>query len=181
MDFMEDNSEYSLCFHNAVILNELVENREKISSFCNFNKNQQISTERLIEEWCIPTASILYRRESFAQLELPRFHSGDYTLELGLASVGKVFYIDNYMSVYRKNNGGVSVSISAKKWADQLCELLDWYDKYTANRYEKDINKSKKNARLLAKYVNLKKKCILFPFLFMPYYTFQKLKRKFFN
>ena len=178
VDFMEDNSEYSLCFHNAVILNELVGNREKIKSFCYFNKNQQISTERLIEEWCIPTASILYRRESFAQLELPRFHSGDYTLELGLASVGKVFYIDNYMSVYRKNNGGVSVSISAKKWADQLCELLDWYDKYTANRYEKDINKSKKNAQLLAKYVDLKKKCILFPILLMPRFTCQRIKAK---
>ena len=181
VDFMEENSDYSICFHNAVILNERVENREKISSFCNFNKNQQISTQRLIEGWCIPTASVLYRVESLAQLKLPGFHSGDYTLELALASVGKVYYINRYMSVYRKNNGGVSVNISAKKWATQLCELLDWYDKYTANRYKKDIDKSKKNALLLAKYIGLKKKCILFPFLFMPYYTFQKLKRKFFN
>lgn len=147
VDFMEANPNYSMCFHNAVILNELVGKQQKIKSFCHFDQNQQTSTETLIEEWCIPTASILYSKEAFLQVSIPMFHSGDYILELALASIGKVYYINRYMSVYRKNNGGVSISISPKKWADQWCELLDWYDKYTVNKYKKNIDKSKKKPK----------------------------------
>ena len=48
VDFMEENPDYSMCFHNAMRLNERAEDKERIKSFCNFNKSRQISTEEII-------------------------------------------------------------------------------------------------------------------------------------
>ena len=178
VDFMESHPDYSLCFHNAMILNERVEVKERIHSFCYFKGDQTISTERLIEDWCIPTASILFRKSSYDQVEFPRFFSGDYTLELALASVGKLHYIDRYMSVYRLNNGGVSSKISFKKWSSQLFKLLDWYDEYTDRRYHaaivRRVNEVKRNTR----YIQLKDRNILLPVLCMPKYTLKMLRHK---
>ena len=178
VDFMESHPDYSLCFHNAMVLNERIEVKERIHSFCYFKGDQTISTERLIEDWCIPTASILFRKSSFDQVELPRFFSGDYTLELALASVGKLHYIDHYMSVYRLNNGGVSSKISFKKWSSQLFKLLDWYDEYTDRRYHaaivRRVNEVKKNIR----YIRLKDKNMLLPVICMPKYTFKMFRHK---
>ena len=178
VDFMESHPDYSLCFHNAMVQNERVEVKERIHSFCYFKGDQQITTERLIEDWCIPTASILFRKSSFDQVELPRFFSGDYTLELALASVGKFHYIDRYMSVYRLNNGGVSHNISFEKWSKQLFQLLDWYDEYTDHRYHADIvrrvNEVKKNTR----YIRLKDRSMLLPVICMPKYTLKMLRLK---
>lgn len=179
VDFMESNLDYSMCFHNAIRLNERLAKKERITSFCFFNKGQEISIESIISNWCIPTASILYRREALNKVEIPRFFSGDYTLELILASRGKVYYINEYMSIYRVNNGGVSAGISAKKWAGQLCDLLNWFDKFTDFRYTIDICRRKNDANKFAKYDKLKRQCILLPFLFMPYYTYRRIRNKF--
>ena len=179
VDFLEANSDYSLCFHNAVRLNNRTKIRERISSFCNFNQSRTISTEELIAGWCIPTASILYRRESLTNIQRPNFFSGDYALQLILASVGKVHYIDRYMSVYRLIPGGVSNNIVAKNWAKQLSELLDWYDVLTLGKFKNAIVLRKKDAFKFARYVGLKNKFILLPFILMPFYSFHRLKERF--
>lgn len=178
VDFMEANSDYSMCFHNAVVLNERVETKERIKNFCQFKCDQQISTKQIIEDWCIPTASLLYRKKHHQKLELPRFFSGDYTLELGLASIGKVYYIDRYMSVYRLNNGGVSSKISVKKWANQLFGLLEWYDKYTSNRYHYEIQSRIREVKRNTRYIALKEKHLLLPIICMPKYTLKMLREK---
>ena len=178
VDFMEANIDYSLCFHNAIVLNERIELKERIKSFCFFKQSQQISTELLIEDWCIPTASVLYRKECRDKLELPRTFSGDYTLELGLASVGKVHYIDRYMSVYRLNNGGVSSKISVGKWANQLYGLLEWYDNHTAYQYHKEIQNRIQEVKRNCRYIALKDKSYLLPVICMPKYTLKMLRNK---
>lgn len=178
VDFLESNPDYSLCFHNAIRLNERVAVKEKIASFCFFYADRQISTEEIIADWCIPTASLLYRREVLKNIQLPCFFSGDYTLELILASIGKVYYLDRYMSVYRINSGGVSGGISAKKWAEQLCVLLDWYDEFTSYKFKALILKRKKGANQFARYCTLKQKNTLLPFVLMPRYMLQKIKDK---
>lgn len=178
VDFMESHPDYSLCFHNAMVLNERLEVKERIQSFCHLNHNQTISTERIISEWCIPTASILFRRESFEKFELPRLFSGDYTLELALASVGKVYYIDRYMSVYRLNNGGVSSKISVEKWATQLFALLEWFDNLTSRQYHNEIELRIREVKKNTRYITLKDKSMLLPMICMPKYTLKMLRQK---
>lgn len=178
VDFMDNNPDYSLCFHNAIRLNERVAVKEKIASFCFFHADRQISTEEIIADWCIPTASLLYRREALKDIQLPRFFSGDYTLELTLASIGKVYYMDRYMSVYRINSGGISGGISAKRWAEQLCALLDWFDEFTSYKFKEHVFRRKKGANQFARYCNFKQKNTLLPFVLMPSYMLQKIKQK---
>lgn len=178
VDFMEAHPDYSLCFHNAMVMNERIEVKERIHSFCYFNKSRQIQVEEIIADWCIPTASILYRKANFDQLELPKFFSSDYTLELGLASVGKVYYIDGYMSVYRLNNGGVSSKISVSKWANQLYGLLEWYDNQTSRHYHKEIQCRIQEVKKNTRYITLKEKNILLPIICMPKYTLKMLRKK---
>lgn len=178
VDFMESHPDYSLCFHNAMVLNERLEVKERIQSFCHLNHSQTISTEHIISEWCIPTASILFRRESFEKFELPRLFSGDYTLELALASVGKVYYIDRYMSVYRLNNGGVSSKISVEKWATQLFALLEWFDNLTSHQYHNEIELRIREVKKNTRYITLKDKSMLLPMICMPKYTLKMLRQK---
>lgn len=178
VDFMESHPDYSLCFHNAMVLNERLEVKERIQSFCHLNHSQTISTEHIISEWCIPTASILFRRESFEKFELPRLFSGDYTLELALASVGKVHYIDRYMSVYRLNNGGVSSKISVEKWATQLFSLLEWFDNLTSHQYHNEIELRIREVKKNTRYITLKDKSMLLPMICMPKYTLKMLSQK---
>lgn len=178
VDFMESHPDYSLCFHNAIVLNERLEVKERIQSFCHLNHSQTISTEHIISEWCIPTASILFRRESFEKFELPRLFSGDYTLELALASVGKVYYIDRYMSVYRLNNGGVSSKISVEKWATQLFALLEWFDNLTSHQYHNEIELRIREVKKNTRYITLKDKSMLLPMICMPKYTLKMLRQK---
>lgn len=178
VDFMESHPDYSLCFHNAMVLNERLEVKERIQSFCHLNHSQTISTEHIISEWCIPTASILFRRESFEKFELPRLFSGDYTLELALASVGKVYYIDRYMSVYRLNNGGVSSKISVEKWATQLFALLEWFDNLTSHQYHNEIELRIREVKKNTRYITLKDKSMLLPMICMPKYTLKMLSQK---
>lgn len=178
IDFMDANPDYSLCFHNAIVLNERVESKERIKSFCYFKSDQQIPTERLIEDWHIPTASALYRMSSFEQLQLPKFFSGDYILELALATVGKVYYIDRYMSVYRLNNGGVSSMISVKKWKNQLFGLLEWYDNHTSHQYHDEIQLRIREVKKNTRYITLKDKNMLLPIICMPKYTLKMLRCK---
>ena len=176
VDFLEANPDYSMCFHNAMVLNEVITKKERIRSFNSYRENKEFTVFDILDEWYVPTASMLFRKD--ARKETPSFFSGDYVLSLVLASVGKIYYMDQYMSVYRLNNGGISNSISANKWANQMCGLLDWYDCYTSNQYKKRIERRKREINQLAKYCVLKQKCIFFPILFMPCYTFRKIKNK---
>lgn len=177
VDFMEANLDYSLCFHNAIKLNNRSRAIERISSFNYFDNSRIIPTEELIAGWYIPTASILYRKSCLNKIEIPTYFSGDYTLQLVLAAIGKVSYIDEYMSVYRLVQGGVSNQISSKKWVKQLHDLLDWYDTFTEKKYSLHIKKREKDANNFSRYCILKNKSILLPFLVMPIYTFQRFCR----
>ena len=159
-----------------MVVNEVITKKERIRSFNSYRENKEFTVFDILDEWCVPTASMLFRKD--ARKETPSFFSGDYVLSLVLASVGKIYYMDQYMSVYRLNNGGISNSISANKWANQMCGLLDWYDCYTSNQYKKRIERRKREINQLAKYCVLKQKCIFFPILFMPCYTFRKIKNK---
>lgn len=104
VDFMEENDCVPFCFHNAKthhIDTNIVDD---------FNKNLMsgyFSTkDLLLKEWFIPTASLFIRTNSLPNTFPEWFYkvySGDFALELLLSTKGDFFYIDERMSVYRKN------------------------------------------------------------------------------
>ncbi len=104
VELMEAKEKYSFCFHNAET-HFIDTNR-----FESFNKNLKFGTyttnDLLYKEWFIPTASMLIRRTMLPN-PFPKWffnvYSGDYALELLLSTRGDFYYINQIMSVYRKN------------------------------------------------------------------------------
>lgn len=112
-DFMEANPEYTLCFHNAMIHFQNGKNKDRIFAEL---ENRDYHPVELYENWLVPTASIFTRKDTYLQqqprLNNPDFLYGDNPLIVSLAYAGKVHCINEIMSVYRINDGSVTLTIN---------------------------------------------------------------------
>lgn len=109
VDFMEANTDCSLCFHNAEVIYE--DKNKKTHIFANIEDREYTGAE-IYEKWIIPTASILFRLNSLNKIKHKllnkNFIYGDSPLFIALSEVGKLWGINNVMSVYRINSTGVT-------------------------------------------------------------------------
>ncbi len=116
VDFLEANPDYSICFHNVKRVFENLSVPEDIfpeqvvlSSVWNFSK------DALLECNFIPTNSVMYRWASVENIvgKIPdKILPGDWYLHLLFAQQGKIHFIEDVMSVYRVNQGGIWGAIS---------------------------------------------------------------------
>ena len=109
LEFLEKNSDFSLCFSNAKILQENnAENYNKMTIV----ENRKYQDTELLGKWLIPTASTLFinsfTTEDFAILSNPNVLFGDIFLFLILANKGNIKGMENYMTVYRINSESVT-------------------------------------------------------------------------
>lgn len=111
VDFLENNSEYTMCFHSAKILNELKIKNDS----CQYNKinTKDYSATELFQNWIVPTASILIRKEILNNelKEREKFIYGDIIVVESAAHNGKVRGFENVSSVYRIQGNGVTWDI----------------------------------------------------------------------
>lgn len=105
-DFMEQNQDYAMCFHNATIINQV---NQTSKLFGIYNRTEYYGKD-LLNMWLIPTASIFFK--NVLPKNYPAFFSnathGDLALFMYLADFGKIKYIDEIMSVYRINAIGIT-------------------------------------------------------------------------
>lgn len=138
VDFLEANTDFSICFHNMKILNEC---NPSTIEFTN-SKDQDSVTNILnlaSEGNYIHTASVVYRKpnEGFPNwlLDLP---IGDYALHLFISQFGKIQFLDELMGVYRIHVGGVWGSFSKEelydRWIPMLVKLED--------KFSDEVNKA---------------------------------------
>lgn len=112
VDFMEENDECSMCFHNVQIINE---NKLANSSFYDHLETKEYSVEEVLTKWTVPTCSTIFRAEISKKIPLnSNFKVGDNVLFTTCAMYGKLFCINEEMGVYRKSASGTSTSISTK-------------------------------------------------------------------
>lgn len=178
VDFLEANSEYTLCFHNAVKV--YYEDLQETENFNNLSISKEIYLDQIINKWIIPTASILFR---YSILPLPlwanEIYSGDITLALLAISKGRVFYLDSVMSVYRINKKGSSMTAQiGDNYSFVLNEHIKLYNYYAND--ELCVNRplilkkiSSLNKEL--KFQKLKHKCFILSILYMPIYSLKKI------
>jgi glycosyltransferase involved in cell wall biosynthesis len=172
VDFLESNPEYSMCFHNAIVLQENDDYR--IKRFNSISNSRTISINELIDKWLIPTASIFFRRELSQNIPNWVFsiYSGDLSLELFLADAGKVYCFRDFMSVYRENTNGVSVSkYSAKFVAEQHIKLFTLFNEYYGNKYHNIVKNKIKKVKRYHRYLQLSSQSYFIAFLLMPIKT----------
>jgi len=154
VDYMESHSECSFCFHAAEIVQ--VDKKPTGNIMRRYNNNCISSTEDIIIRgggFC-PTASLLFPAKLIENL--PEFYinakTGDYGIQMILASKGYAFYIDKIMSAYRTGVPGswtsqlLAVSnIETKiiKYYEDDIKLLDNFNKYSDYKYSNAVEKTK--------------------------------------
>lgn len=180
VDFMEQNTDFSLCAHaaNTLMGDTLEENK--------LNKSR-LNTEDIInEDWGIMTASILFRKDTFIIPDwFSQIKNGDYGLQLLVSLKGDIGYLPDNMSVYRRHQGGVSTSLKPLNQAAWLSFLLCEFDKYTKGEYrpliKKKISRTFKKLIAFAKEYQLRKQAaVIIAFsLFVPIFPFaiKKLRK----
>jgi len=141
VDFLEANVEYSACFHNAEVLRE---NGEKVL----FHKkalNDTYNFDEIIAGWFVPTASLLFRNDPNLQKTMSDFAkykivSGDRLLLALLGDLGKIKYMPESMSVYRKHAGGISSWGNRVKIFSSNIILFKALKKQFKNKYNAALN-----------------------------------------
>ena len=147
VDFLDNNPDFVACFHNALIH---FEDGSAPDTYVN-DENQRVITtiEDLVGEdevWYMATSSVMFRNGIMK--EYPKwFHeskSGDIPRYILLGKHGKFYYINELMSVYRKNNGGMSFT-DGKQDADFLLNRIGMYqgiDGELNYKFHKTISKN---------------------------------------
>jgi len=141
VDFLEMNEDYSICFHNA----NIIDAKNNIIEL--FNKSEILETTTienlLINSWYIPTASMVFRQ---SELVIPRWFkkvkNGDFTIQLLLTCKGqKIYYINSLMSVYRKHAEGFSTIFnSSLVFYKSMILVYKKINKFSKKRYKLIIN-----------------------------------------
>lgn len=97
VDIMENDPSLAFCFHRC-----------KSTSGANVYPDEppsnRLTAKHIILHHYIPTASLLYRTELMDDVDDFNLTIGDIPMEIQLAMQGDVYFIDEYMSVYRNDN-----------------------------------------------------------------------------
>lgn len=107
IDFMEANPDYSMCFHNAEVMYE--DNRDT-HNFVDLPEGECSGVD-IYKKWIVATGTVVFRMSNLKNENYffnCNFLFGDIILFLTLAENGKVRYIDEVMSVYRRHKGGLT-------------------------------------------------------------------------
>lgn len=143
VDVMDSNPDYVACFHNAqAIYDDLTAEPHLV----NWIHKPVFTLSDLIgeDELCfIATSSLMFRRADFARNPDPEWSnkstSGDIPRNIMMANRGPIGYIDEVMSVYRKNRGGASFADN-HYGADFLFNRIEMYSNINqALEYKFDV------------------------------------------
>ena len=154
-NFMEQHLDYSLCFHNATIINEV---KKTSKLFAEYSKSDYAGKD-ILEKWLIPTASVFFR--NVLPKEFPAFIKeathGDLALFMFLSEFGKARYINEVMSVYRINSIGVTQS-AFKGIQHNLKHVrqIELMNEYFGEKYKSLLNKRTANYLISTAYLQAK-------------------------
>ena len=177
VDFLENHSDYSMCFHNAIVLYQNLNKDAHV--FCrNMNKSKNILLKEIVSDWIIPTASIVLRKDIYPlPLWTSNIYSYDMTLALWAYDKGHVYYISDLMSCYRKNETGMSdySNNSVSKVLNQKVLLFSFFNKETNYKYNDILLERIKFYRKSSLFWEYRNKNLLLAFIKMPLFFLKKI------
>ena len=158
VDYLEKNPDCSACVHASLNVN--AEGNKTIFKIRPSRCNKELSIQEVIKGGgaFVATNSIVYRRDMGSiRPEFyykNKFSFGDYQLIILLTLVGKVYYLDEVMSVYRSN---VPESWTSRNLLDtekasnhfkEVNSMLDVVNIYTKYAYDDIIQETKQKNEL---------------------------------
>ena len=161
VDYMEKHEDCTFCFHNAKIRymqqdkeEEYLKHQSNYKKFFKKDGIYDVGDIHLLGFGSVPTASFMFRTSDVKKL--PRFYfeaiCGDMPLKLIMTSFGYAYYMEDIMSVYRRETG---ISMT-DKWKienknnnkaieheKKLLKILEDVDNFTNGKYKDKIKKEK--------------------------------------
>jgi len=132
--FLDANPEFSLCFHGAM---EVYEDQDiPPKPFVNLSTGEY-SGQDILLNWIVPTASVVFR--NYPDLRLKYFEKyifGDTPLFLKVCENGKIWYMNETMSVYRRHKNG---SAANRKHYKQIINQLHYINLEFEKKYDKTV------------------------------------------
>ena len=121
--FLESHPDFSMCFHRALIKNEAA---APVITTCDKIETKEYFTKDIFPGWVIPTASVIYRKkmiDEYPSLKHPEWVKyGDIVMFLKCTHTGRVWGMEDVMSVYRMtNNGAVLKQRKESGYMERLC------------------------------------------------------------
>lgn len=104
VDFLDKNPEYSVCFHTTRVVYE--NNTDKEFVFPDVKHESWYTAEELLRTNYIPTNTVMYRKQRYQKMPT-NLSPVDWYLHLYHAKFGKIKFLDQVMSVYRKHSAGI--------------------------------------------------------------------------
>lgn len=180
IDYMELHAECMLCGSNGLILTE---NGVRRPEYFNMDfQSRIINLDEIIGHWHFPSCSLMYRKNM--DDNYPRWseniYSGDQTRILLAGIMGTIYSIGEVTCVYRKmpNNPYSLTNFTSKNHLFELNEHIKLYTYFREEAPQKYYDTITKHIEKLLKekrYILLSKKFLLFPYFFMPLYSYRRL------
>lgn len=148
VDYMEKNPSCTLCVHAAKKIND---NKRVIGYIKPSNRSTYFTPDEVIMGGggMFATNSMLFPRKIIQDMPSFYFNApiGDYPLTIFLSLKGNIFYMNDFMSVYRvsaKNSWTSSMQKAPKKIVEhnnRIEKMLNEIDEYTNYKYTEVIKK----------------------------------------
>lgn len=129
VDYLESHPDCSAVFTNIIVKDET---SEPIQYHNSSMQSRFYTQKEMLKGLLFPLSSICVRSDVIKKWNYSIKANGDILLAYIATLEGKVFMIDDYMSVYRKTGKGVCTSKSSS--AQLIAELSEWYN------FHKQIN-----------------------------------------
>lgn len=139
-DLLDSSPDASLCFHNALI-KFMRKDEDAERPFHAQLQKKVFTTEDLLKQWFIPSASVMCRKyENFSFPEwFVHCKSGDIPFLLLMSLRGNIHYIDEVMSVYRVHDEGVSSTHNGYIKIIAMIFIYENFNIYSGNRFREKI------------------------------------------
>ncbi|MCI1188898.1 glycosyltransferase [Hymenobacter sp. DH14] len=156
VEFMEANSDFSFCFHNALVMYE--DGSGRSPHLMTTDLKPEYTLADITRDWNIATGSIMFRNGLISELPTWVFDSvaSDLPVFVILASQGRVGFLSECMGVYRINRGGVTRSGHAERFVLSLVRMHENVDRYLNYRYHHNLMKKLAEDYLLLTNIKLR-------------------------
>jgi glycosyltransferase involved in cell wall biosynthesis len=140
VDFLDHHNDFVMCYQKTLQINEAL-GTEKIT---NENDHAETGVEEILSRgWFMRTGSIAFRNGVLGEFPSWYFdyNSTDYMLHILLAQHGKIGFLNEVTSVYRRHEGGITKVFESEIiafWKKKL-KMLDVIDEYLQFKYSDSI------------------------------------------
>lgn len=145
MAFLVERPDYAMCFSTLNLYYE-AENKFVLFEDQLQFPHEEVNIHDLIKNNLIGNFSCCMYRTSAVRKLSPRmfeFFTVDWMFNMAISQVGRIGYIRESLSVYRKHDSGAWTGKTQVQQATELLILIDTYNHFLNYRYNKDFLKNK--------------------------------------